>query len=208
MLHTEVLEPGTFSLLNQLMSLHELDAFALTGGTALALHYGHRKSIDLDLFSFGEYQADTILVSLQNKFGHRFVYREDLTHIGIFAFIDAVKIDIVKYNHPLIRPIYITNSIRFYSLEDIAAMKIQAILGRGTKKDFWDLYELMGHYSLTELFNFHKQKFPGQRLLISLPMALTYFEDAETTPEPLLMKNISWEQVKKSISEAVRNYLQ
>lgn len=94
-----------------------------------------------------------------------------------------------------------------YSPADIAAMKIQAILGRGEKKDFWDLFELLKHFTLQQLIDWHKEKYPNQMLAISIPHALTYFVDADTTDAPFSFKNQTWESVKKGISKAVSDYL-
>jgi predicted nucleotidyltransferase component of viral defense system len=95
-----------------------------------------------------------------------------------------------------------------YSSADISAMKIQAILGRGKKKDFWDLYELLQHYPLRQLIDWHQQKYPSQMLAISIPHAITYFVDAEESETPVSFKNQTWEGVKKGIKRAVRDYLQ
>jgi hypothetical protein len=86
-------------------------------------------------------------------------------------------------------------------------MKIQAMLGRGRKKDFWDLYELLQHYPLKEIIRWHTQKYPTQMLAISIPNAITYFTDAEESEDPESFKNQTWETVKKGIQKAVREYL-
>lgn len=94
-----------------------------------------------------------------------------------------------------------------YSSEDIAAMKIQAMLGRGRKKDFWDLHELLQHFSLEEIMAFHKEKYPNQMLMIGIPNALIYFVDAEDSDAPVSLKGQTWEEVKDSIRATVRGFL-
>ena len=86
-------------------------------------------------------------------------------------------------------------------------MKIQAILGRAKKKDFWDLHELLQHYSLEKIMDWHKHKYPNQMLAISIPHAITYFSDADETEAPVSFKNQTWTDVKKGIQKAVRDYL-
>ncbi len=86
-------------------------------------------------------------------------------------------------------------------------MKIQAILGRAKKKDFWDLYELLQHYPLQQLIDWHKQKYPSQMLAISIPHAITYFADADESETPVSFKNQTWEWIKKGISKTVSDYL-
>jgi len=87
------------------------------------------------------------------------------------------------------------------------AMKIQAILGRGKKKDFWDIAELLEHYSVQEMIDCHKAKYPNQMLGISIPQALTYFVDADESEEPITLKPLTWEKVKSTISDKVRKFL-
>jgi predicted nucleotidyltransferase component of viral defense system len=189
------------------MTMPSLNRFSLVGGTALSLRYGHRSSIDLDLFLHEKFDQPQLVVDLEKVFNQRFVYKQQQTYFGIFCFIDDIKVDLVYYPHLPISPIEEIDGIRFYSNMDIAAMKIQAILGRGKKKDFWDIYELLQHYSFQQMMNWHKQKFPSQMLAISIPHAITYFVDADESESPVSFKNQTWESVKKGIRSAVSDYL-
>jgi predicted nucleotidyltransferase component of viral defense system len=207
MLHTSTVEPGTLSLLKKLMTLPSLQQFSLVGGTALSLRYGHRSSVDLDLFFHEKFNHHLVIDELEATFQHSFVYKQQQTQFGIFCFINDIKVDIIYFPHLPIVPIEKEGKIRMYSSADISAMKIQAILGRGKKKDFWDLYELLRHYSLQQLIDWHKQKYPSQMLAISIPHAITYFVDAEESETPVSFKGQTWEQIKKGISKAVSDYL-
>jgi hypothetical protein len=207
MLHTETIEPGTFSLLKRLMALPSLQPFSLVGGTALALQYGHRSSIDLDLFYHEIFDHTIIEKELSDEFGNEFDYEPSHKQFGIFCYIKKIKVDIVYFPHKPIAPFENVEQIRMYSNADIGAMKIQAMLGRGKKKDFWDLYELLKHYSLQQLMDWHKQKYPSQMLAISIPNAITYFIDANESETPVSFKGQNWEQIKKSISKTVSDYL-
>ncbi|MDD4190813.1 MAG: nucleotidyl transferase AbiEii/AbiGii toxin family protein [Mangrovibacterium sp.] len=184
-----------------------LQHFSLVGGTSLSLRFGHRSSIDLDLFFHEKFDRSQIVGNMEEVFKQRFVYKQQHTQFGIFCFIDDVKVDIVYFPHLPISSIVEEEGIRLYDIPDIAAMKIQAILGRGKKKDFWDLYELLQHYSLQQLMDWHKQKYPSQMLAISIPNAITYFVDAEESETPVSFKKQTWEGVKKGIQRAVRDYL-
>jgi hypothetical protein len=207
MLYTQAIEPGTLSLLKKLMELPSLHSFSLVGGTALALRYGHRSSVDLDLFCHEEFDNSIISNELRQAFGDDFYFESGHRNLGIFCYLDKIKVDIVYYPHPLVGVIEIKKRIRFYSDADIAAMKIQAILGRGKKKDFWDLYELLLHYSLQQIIDWHKQKYPSQMLAISIPNAITYFVDADESEIPVSFKKQTWEGIKKGISMVVSDYL-
>ena len=206
MLHTETVGSGTLSLLKKLMVLPSLKPFSLVGGTSLSLRYGHRSSVDLDLFFHEKFNHQQIINELEKNFQNRFVYLQQ-TLFGIFSFIDDIKVDIVYFPHKPIAEIVEVDNIRMYSSADISAMKIQAILGRAKKKDFWDLYELLQHYPLQQLIDWHKQKYPSQMLAISIPHAITYFFEAEESETPVSFKNQTWDQIKKGISKIVSDYL-
>ena len=207
MLYTETVESGTLSLLKKLMEIQSLKPFSLVGGTAMSLRYGHRSSIDLDLFFHKEFNHHEIINELESTFQNRFVYKQQQTQFGIFCFIDNIKVDIVYFPHQPITEIEEVDYIRMYSSADISAMKIQAILGRAQKKDFWDLHELLQHFSLQQLIDWHKQKYPSQMLAISIPHAITYFAEAEESETPVSFKNQTWEKIKKEISKTVSDYL-
>jgi hypothetical protein len=190
------------------MTIPELADFSLVGGTALALKYGHRKSVDLDLFSSSEFDMDVVTAALERTFPKSYRHVSN-NKIGIFSYIETVKIDLVKYHfHPVIAPVIVEDGIRFLSDKDIMAMKVNAILRRGVKKDFWDIAELLQYYSIEEMINSYTQKYPNQMLLISIPRALIYFEDADTTSEPDSLKGQTWSDVKDIIKEKVREFLQ
>jgi len=207
MLQIQAVEPGTFTLLKEIMGMPALAGYSLVGGTALSLIYGHRISIDLDLFGQEAIERDTILQVLGERFGNDFSHNGKLISWAIFGFIRDVKVDIVHYKHPLIGKIQDVGGIRMLSMEDLIAMKINAILGRGVKKDFWDIYELLHHYSIDQFIDFHSRKFPTHQLMITIPQALVYFHDAEESEEPISLKGQTWEKVKEFIQQKVSDFL-
>lgn len=207
MLQIATVEPNAFSILNQLMGMRELKGFSLVGGTALSLLYGHRKSVDLDLFSNKPFENAEIIKALTKKFKSSFKTRTTNPRFGIFGFVDNVKIDFIHHPHPIIKPLREQDGLRFFSTEDIIAMKVQAILGRGRKKDFWDVAELLNHFSIADFIHFHEEKYASQNLLISVPQALIYFADAEESEDPISLKNQTWKSVQKFIQHKVSEYL-
>lgn len=207
MLHSQALPAGTLPVLERLMAMPELKGFSLVGGTALALRYGHRVSIDLDLFG-SSFEHDVIRDALRREFKDSFHYEPGRGQaIGLFCYVDGVKLDIVRYPHPLIATIEEHGGIRMYRDEDIAAMKIQALLGRGKKKDFWDLHALLSRHTLGSIIGWHRAKYPGQLLAISIPAAISFFTDAEDSEDPISLQGQTWAEVKASIQKAVRDYL-
>ena len=158
MLQTATIETNTLSLLKRLMALPQLANFALVGGTALALKYGHRVSIDLDLFSNVKFDNNGISEYLQNEFGDDYKFEKSFSRIGIFCFIKEIKTDIVYYPHPIIANLEEDEDIRMYSSDDIAAMKIQAILGRVKRKNFLNWLNCLINFYCVKLFIFTKEK--------------------------------------------------
>ena len=207
MLQTQAIEPGTLSILERLMELSSLKDFYLVGGTALALKYGHRLSIDLDLFSNKGFNKEFILSQLTQTFGDHLMYQNTRAQWAIFCYVHNVKVDIIHYQHPQIAAAEIFGKLRTYNSLDLMAMKVNAILGRGKKKDFWDMAELLQHYTISECIEAHSKKYPSQQILISIPNALTYFVDADESEEPVSLKGQTWASVKKSIQKKVSEYL-
>jgi len=171
------------------------------------LQYGHRESVDLDLFTSNNFDNIEFAHYLGQHFsGWR--YRNTDNPIGIFGYIDDIKVDFVKkIDLPLLEPIIHEEGLRLLSPQDILAMKVNAILKRGVKKDFWDIAELLNHFSVDYLIDAYIQKYPSQQLLISIPFALTYFTDAEKTLTTISLKDQTWEEVKDFIRTNVDEYL-
>ena len=193
--------PHTLELLKHLMAEPYLQGCRLVGGTALALQYGHRSSVDLDMFGDVP-DDDQALLEILEEFGK---VQGQKTTKNIKSFIvDGIKVDFVNYSHfPWIDDAVDEDGLRLASPKDIAAMKISAIEGRGSKKDFYDLFFLLQHYTLEEMLCFYVQKYP-QFSMFRVRMSLTYFEDAEKQDNPKLFENVGWETVKESIEEAVK----
>ncbi|AUD07432.1 hypothetical protein CWM47_22635 [Spirosoma pollinicola] len=178
-----------------------LKSFALAGGTSLALQFGHRLSVDLDLFtnqSFSEQELfDELLLNFPTTI------KTDEARNTLSLFIEGVKVDLLAHRYPLISPFIEEAGIRFWSIEDVIAMKLGAVSGRGAKKDFWDITELLNHFSLQQMLQFFTTKYansdPGY-----VVRSLTYFEDADSQLDPITLNDIGWPEVKQRILQAVK----
>lgn len=205
MLHLNSINEVTYHLLQSLCVKDYLQNFALAGGTSLALQLGHRKSIDIDLFSFDEANMSEISLFLENDFDDIDIRRT--THAFIFCHINGIKSDFIKHNKSAqLKPPITIDGIRMYAVEDIAAMKLNAICGRGTKKDFYDIYLLLQQFTLKELLEFFDAKFKSDNSWMAIK-SLQYFEDAEQNEAPeLLIKFPEWNKMKKFILKTVNDY--
>lgn len=200
MLSFQTVEPHTLELLRSLMALPLLSETRLVGGTSLALQYGHRNSVDLDFFGILD---DDLLAFRDNleSISHVNVIKETKS-IRIYN-IDGVKIDFVDYSrYPWLADAVEEDGLILASPKDIAAMKINAIEGRGTRKDFVDIYFLLQHYSLNEILGFYQKKYPENSIFRAL-MSLTYFDDAEKQIMPKMFAPESWNDMKAYIIKEV-----
>lgn len=199
-LQTKAISSDLHELLQQLMAFAPLKDFYLVGGTALALQYGHRLSIDLDLFTHKPFDARALSEQLIERFGMKEVSCKTNTILGQ---MNQIKTDFIAHRYPLIGKVVHANGIRLLPAEDIAAMKLNAIANRGSKKDFWDYAELLQHFDYQALLGFYAQKYPnGNRW--ALEKSLCYFDDAELEPDPITLGNQTWSQVKQVIARSCR----
>lgn len=200
MLHLATIEPNTLGLLKSFMQKDYLRQFVLVGGTALALQIGHRKSIDLDLFTVSDIDTDMLLENLQKDYQ---IVEKVKTKGSLICYIEEIKVDFIRFKYPFAYPIKEVENIRLLAIEDIAPMKIDAINGRGSKKDFYDLYFLLEQYSLAQILELYSAKYQ-HATLFHVIKSLTWFEDAEPQILPDVLNNkVTWEKVKKRIEQAV-----
>ena len=197
MLYKEAVHPATLELLRSIMAKPALSGFYLAGGTSLALQIGHRLSFDLDFFGHRPFQVQELLSPLS--------ILAQSTNILVLN-VKEIKVDFVNYRYPLISPPVEEENLRLISIPDIGAMKLAAIAGRGRKRDFYDLYFLLGHYTLPELMKFYLKKYDdGSELAVI--RSLTYFEDADLDEDVLLVQEeIGWNTVKKTILDEVKKH--
>ena len=199
MLQTQTVVPDLLELLKKIMSEKMFSDFHLVGGTSLSLQIGHRNSIDIDLFGNSEINEDLFIEKL-NTFGE--VQVVQATKNILITQVNDLKVDFVNYKYPLLKDVLIIDNIRMLSTADIAAMKLNAIAGRGSKKDFIDLYFLLDEFSLPKIFDFYDQKYKnGSRFMVE--KSLTYFEDADRQIELKMFKPFDWEACKQKIIEEV-----
>lgn len=197
MLRTDTVSKQTLELLNSFCTHPKLTDFFLVGGTALALQLGHRISVDLDFFSEKPINTDELISVLEKDYQAEIF---QLTDNAIVGNVKGVKIDFIAHQYPLLNELKMENQIRLASIEDIAAMKLNAIKNRGSKKDFVDLYFLLKQFSLIEMLSLANKKYSNNVDVLTLK-SLVYFDDAELQPDCEMLLPISWDEVKKEIEK-------
>lgn len=204
MLQLRTVHKATFTLLNSLMEQEELQRFNLAGGTALALQLGHRVSIDLDFFTMSKFDSNELFEQLRHVFEVRDCsYSSNSLSLYIKLQDVDIKVDFIRHNYSLLKPISVVDKVRLYSVEDIAAIKLNAIANRGAKKDFYDIHALLRCFSLQDLLGFFEQKYT-QVNSFSVVKSLVYFADANLEPEPVSLEDVSWSEIKKDLKNTIQ----
>lgn len=201
MLQTRTVEPRTLELLKSLMAKPYLESFFLVGGTALALQLGHRVSIDIDLFTLADFDQDDLLADLKKEFE---VVVEVRSPSIFITRINDVKVDFVRFRYKTRFAELLVDGVRMLDLRDLAPMKLDAITKRGSKKDFYDLHFLLQKMPLPEILDLYAMKFEHSTLFHVIK-SLTWFEDAEDQPDPMVFESgHSWETVKRTLEKAAQ----
>jgi hypothetical protein len=204
MLQTKTVEKQTLELLKRLMQDPALSDFLLAGGTSLALQLGHRKSIDLDMFSYQDFDAQKIEKHLLENYN--FVAERVFEKNTVLGYIDEIKVDFVAHLYPLLNQPLVENGIRLYSLQDIACMKLVAISDNGTRlKDFVDIAFLSTKMSLNEMMLTYAKKYNRSNYFHAVK-GLSYFDDIDFDVQIHLVENkkLDWKKIEKRIIEMIK----
>lgn len=198
--HWEALTPETQQAFHKIAGLEFIDSFYLAGGTGLALHLGHRFSVDLDFFSP---HADAV------RADQRAVLRETFEDATLSITFDKEATFVVSWRdvglsffrlhlYPLVQPTLLVGGVPVANLAEIGAMKMAAIIDRGTRKDLVDLYFILKRVPIEQLFQVAAVKYARVRTFaISATRALAYFEDAEALPMPRMIDRTPWPVMKR-----------
>ena len=195
MWHSEVIDPQVERSLHALQALGVLDRCYLAGGTGLALHVGHCRSHDLDFFSRDAVAPGTLIQRMETLTG--FAVASQATDT-VHASVHNIKVSFLAYPYPLLFPLAMFCGVNVAHPHDIACMKLSAIAGRGTKRDFVDLYFTVKQCGFAQLLRWFKQKYARvNHSLTHILKSLTWFEDADKEPMPDMLVPLSWEDVKR-----------
>lgn len=200
MLRLDSVPESVARLLDRLASHHALKHFALGGGTSLALRSGHHLSVDLVYFTTREFLPQELFDALDLPNSNTL----SLSKYTLTLVFDGVKIDLLRHAYAEVAPIEKFAGHRLISIPDPAAMKLNAIANRGSKKDFYDLAELLDHHSLSEMLGFFSLKYPATDPFAVI-RSLAWFEDAGREPDPIPLVGRDWATVRQRMIDAVRD---
>ncbi len=205
MLNRNTVDENTFELIQNLQSKEYLQEFILVGGTALSLQIGHRKSVDLDLFSQKEFSSNSLLEKLESDFEFEMDSLETNTLVGS---IRGIKVDLITHKYPIISNVIKEDGIIMASLNDIAAMKINAISNNGTRvKDFIDLYQLLNIFQFSDMIRFYEAKYSHRNSFHAIK-SINYFDDVSLNDWPDMQnKKIGWDTIKNRLDKECIDYI-
>jgi len=170
--------------------------FYLAGGTALSLYFQHPLCADLDFFSREPFDPMLFWKQLQrqNIRMENVSFSEGTLHFSLFQ----VQVSFFEYDYPMVSKSSFLDSLRVASVEDIACMKLSAVLGRAEKKDYFDLAEILQHLEFRELQDAFQQKFGPEINFYPILKSMVFFEDVEDSPSPEKSTR-TWEWVKETL---------
>jgi hypothetical protein len=194
-IHPETMAAPTRRVFDRLAARAWILNFYLAGGTGLALHLGHRMSVDLDFFSETEFDEGWLIEEL-SSIGTLEILQK--SRRSITGTVDGVKFSFLGYPYPMLKRGEMWNGISVASVQDIACMKLDALSSRGNKRDFIDVYFIAQQIPLAEQLRLFEQKYSVVRYnLLHVKKSLVYFEDAEDDPMPSMILPVTWQEVKE-----------
>ncbi|MBI5953387.1 MAG: nucleotidyl transferase AbiEii/AbiGii toxin family protein [Chloroflexi bacterium] len=178
--------------------------FYLAGGTALSLQMGHRHSIDLDFFSQTE-DIPTLRPHLEKTLSQFNATLADSSWGNLVYLANNTRVGFYGYGYSLVEPLKIDKEVHLASILDIALMKLDALLSRAARKDFYDLYFICQSIPLRKIFDSAPQKYPSVRDFEAQTLKrLVYFENAEQETDLQLIKYVNWNTVKEYFIEQAK----
>lgn len=210
-LHEETVTPKLIEILHDLMDNSLFNPFRLVGGTSLSLRLGHRKSVDIDLFTDAPY-GSLNFDAFETYFKNRYPYYDCVDFTNIVSFgrsyylgesdSNCIKVDLF-YHDEMINPCELLDGIRMASLDDVTAMKIDVVLRGGRKKDFWDIHALFDRYPLAEMLELHMARYEYIHDRGKILTQLVDFTAADDDMDPFCLKGNVWELIKLDIAMEV-----
>ena len=198
-------------VLEDLMNEKLFLPFRLVGGTALSLQFGHRMSVDIDMFSgelYGSIDFEPIKAFLKNKYPFYETSVINIIALGTYFNVgnsetDFVKIDLF-YNEEYIYDELKIENIRMASDKEIIAMKLDVVSRGGRKKDFWDLHFFLDKYTIDEMISFFSERYPYNDAENNIKNQFIYFDNADSDVDPVCLLNKNWDLIKLDFFEKLK----
>ena len=206
-MHPECLQPEAAHLLPVVASALQPYSPVLAGGTALALHVGHRVSVDFDFFTNHEVDPAAVVLAMQATSVEVRVLKLEPGTAVMTA--NGVKVSLFQYPYPFAEPTERFSGATVAGIVDIAGMKLIAIMQRGARRDFVDLYTVLKTTPFRVIAHNAIQRF-GPTLIepVIIGKALAWFADADAQPDPMYLgKPLQWSAIKRFFRSSVSQFV-
>jgi len=204
-MHTDCVPSNALKVLDQLRDIIHTHRFTLAGGTALALQYGHRISVDLDFFSEHPFSTEKLYQEMKGGgLEPEIIHEEEGT---LTSMIEGVKVSMLHYPYPFLEKEETLRDVPVAGILDIASMKVIDISQRGARRDFVDLYFVLLDTPFWKIAGNMVKRYGAKRINpVNIGKSLVYFNDAEGDPDPQYRGDVrpDWESIKKFFKSRVR----
>lgn len=198
-MYWNVIDKDRYKLLKDITDTISIPNYYMIGGTALSLQLDLRESYDFDFCVPENFNNELLLKEIQ-RLGQTEVKQNQKGTVDVI--LNGVQVSFFYYPNPVIKEFVKVEEmpkLKMASVLDIAVMKVVAIGGRGSKKDFFDLYNIMNKSNITidELAKGLIQKCGTNVNFANIVMGLSYFEDAQQEILPKTFVEYNWEEIEK-----------
>lgn len=198
-MHTNILSIEQHELFPLLQQFH--DRFGLVGGTAIALHLGHRRSIDFDLFTHTSFDVQNIRTTIRKQWqiDHTFIQGQD----ELTILVHGVKLTFYHFPYSILFSQNINKIISIPDLITLGAMKAFALGKRAKWKDYVDLYIILHTLKYDALIQKAAELFGNEFNEKLFRVQLSYFVDVDYSEEVEFMDGfgVSKEDIQRYLTE-------
>ena len=211
MLYFNTVSPILKEVLEEIMINDLFLPYRLVGGTSLSLQFGHRMSVDIDLFTDSDY-GSVDYNSFYDYFSSKYPFvkygRLENVSFGTYFQVgysleNSVKVDIYYTDNFVFEKVKIEN-IRMASDKEIIAMKLDVVCRGGRKKDFWDLHFFLDKYTIDEMISFFNARYPYNDAENNIKNQFIYFDNADSDVDPVCLLDKNWELIKLDFYEKLK----
>jgi len=207
--HPESLSPRAQELIPRLAARPWSEDLYLAGSAALSLYTGHRPVSDLDLMSNANRLASAdrrdLLAELLAADPSTAVETARDGYLSVRLAGGAVGLRLFYYPYPLVQPFEEISGLAVASAADLGLMKLGAIISRGSRRDFVDLYLLCRRLPLATLLDLAEDKFGHVRdFPLQALKGLADLSEIEGEPMPRLAAPLDWNEVEAWLRGEVR----
>ncbi|HXY53624.1 MAG TPA: nucleotidyl transferase AbiEii/AbiGii toxin family protein [Nitrospirota bacterium] len=206
-MYLKCLSPSARNVLKVIAPVVDEKGFVLAGGTAIALFLGHRLSVDFDFFTTRNFRPDRLHLAISGLGLETMVLQEEPGTLTLSA--DGVKVSFFHYPYAFLDVTSKLYGVKVAGLVDIASMKLMAMMQRGAKRDYVDLYWILQNMPFSKIAENMVKRYGSNRVNpLVIGKALVFFRDADADPDPeFLGKRVAWAKIKKYLVDHVQQFV-